>query len=602
MVQVVIELVLRLMNFPSDLLASIIEHVTSAIAAIREDPVRFLMNMLEALKRGILSFVDHIATHLLDGLASWLFRGLGQLGIQRPPDLSLQSIITLVLQVLGLSMDLVWAKLEERLGAETVGRIRGALDMLSGAWGFIKDVQERGITAIWEFISGQLSNLWDTIISAAQAWIQDRIVSAVVEKLVSMLDPTGVMAVVNSFLAFFRAVQSLIDYIREVLELVNEYVTTLDEVAHGNVDPAAAKVENGLAMATPMAIGFLANQVGIGNIPEKIVEIITSVRGVVEQAVAWLIDQAITLGQSALAALGVGGGAGHPEQAAASTGAGSGWLYEVPDHGHTIRVSHGFEVFRFSEPELLPPIDAHAKVQAILESMVPRIAVTYPTDGQRRAIGPSGHVTGCKDGEGRSSMPPVPNLPGGAAAYEAGDVRGHLVGDRFYGTAVDGNLVPMHTTLNGSTFLAFETQQANRYRRAVADGHGALLHWTVTPNYPTSGNVFRPVSITATATLITLQPNGASLAPTQVPITTTLSNPASAAGPVDLNTADRTTLLAMWQGQISTDHHDLVDAIIASRPIRDEVAFTFDLAQRAGVHRAPRFEHLLASRIGRMVR
>ncbi|MEZ0449716.1 eCIS core domain-containing protein [Cellulomonas sp. ICMP 17802] len=306
-VQVVIELILRLMNFPSDLLASIIEHVTSAIDAIQADPVRFLLNMLEALKRGFLSFVDHIVTHLLNGLSAWLFRGLRQMGITPPTEVSVESIITLVLQVLGLSMDLVWAKLEERLGAETVGRIRGAISMLSGAWTFLKDVQERGMTAIWEFIQGQLSNLWDTIISAAQTWIQERIVSAVVEKLISMLDPTGVMAVVNSFLAFFRAVQSLIDYIREVLEVVNEYVTTLDEVAHGNVDPAAQKVEHGLAMAVPMAIGFLANQVGIGNIPEKIVEIVQSIRGVVEQAVSWLIDQAITLGRSALAALGVGG-------------------------------------------------------------------------------------------------------------------------------------------------------------------------------------------------------------------------------------------------------------------------------------------------------
>ena len=42
-----------------------------------------------------------------------------------------------------------------------------------------------------------------------------------------MLDPTGIMAVVNSFIAFFNAIQSAIEYLRDILEIVNRYVTTL---------------------------------------------------------------------------------------------------------------------------------------------------------------------------------------------------------------------------------------------------------------------------------------------------------------------------------------------------------------------------------------
>ena len=55
-----------------------------------------------------------------------------------------------------------------------------------------------------------------------------------------------------------------------------------------------------------MAIGFLANQVGLGNVPEQIVEIIGGLRELVDQALDWLIEQALRLGAAALNALGLG--------------------------------------------------------------------------------------------------------------------------------------------------------------------------------------------------------------------------------------------------------------------------------------------------------
>jgi hypothetical protein len=96
--------------------------------------------------------------------------------------------------------------------------------------------------------------------------------------------------------------------VREILQIVNDYVTTLAAVAAGNISAGAAKVEKGLASAVPVAIGFLANQAGLGNVPEKLVEIIQGLRELVEKALDWLFEQAVKLGKAALNALGVGSG------------------------------------------------------------------------------------------------------------------------------------------------------------------------------------------------------------------------------------------------------------------------------------------------------
>lgn len=308
-IQTVITLILQLMNFPSELLGNIIANATAAIDDIMNDPVGFLVNIVAAMKAGFEGFFGNIASYLLEGLSGWLFRGLRGLGIEPPTSLSVEAIITLVIQVLGVTTETLWTKLGERIGPERVEQIRGALDHLTGAWTFIKDVQERGITAVWEFLQDQLSNLWETVLTTARDWIMREIVERVVTRLLSMLDPTGVMAVINGTIAFFDAVQSAIEYFRELLEIVDGYVSTIASVARGDVAPGAAMLESGLASAVPVAIGFLANQVGLGNVPEKVQEIIVGLRELVDQALDWLFDQAMALGRAALDALTGAGGA-----------------------------------------------------------------------------------------------------------------------------------------------------------------------------------------------------------------------------------------------------------------------------------------------------
>jgi hypothetical protein len=356
-IKVVVMLILKLMNFPSELLGSILSNVVAAIEDIKRDPVGFIINMLQALKTGLFAFLDKVLTYLLSGLADWLFRGLGTMGIQKPADLSFGSILTMVLQVLDITADKLWAKLGKKIGDDVVAKIRAGLEMADDAFDFVKDVQENGVAAIWKHVESQLGNLWDTLLGMAQQWIVTEIVEKATAKLLSMLDPTGIMAVVNSTIAFFKAVQSVIDYIREILQIVNDYVSTLAAIAAGNIAVGAQKVEKGLADAVPVAIGFLANQAGLGNVPEKLVELIGQLRELVDKALDWLFDKAMQLGKAALGALGLGGPA-EPAPAGATpagepivpTGKST---FAMDGTGHTMwfeQVGGKYQVFMASSP------------------------------------------------------------------------------------------------------------------------------------------------------------------------------------------------------------------------------------------------------------
>ncbi|MEN2399244.1 DUF4157 domain-containing protein [Flavobacterium sp. MC2016-06] len=301
-VRIVIVAILEIMNFPFDLIGNIITRAMEAIEDIKKDPIGFLKNILRAIKQGFVQFFDNIVTHLIGGVTGWLMSELKDANIPVLTDFSLQGVISWVLEVLGISMEKIWEKLaaHPRIGAARVARIRGMINTLEGIWTFIKDVQERGMAAIWDKIQEQLSNLWNTILESVKNFVMERIVNQITARLLSMLDPTGIMAVINSAMALYSAIQSFIKYLREMLEVVNSFVNGVADIAKGNVATAANYLERTMGDAMPIVIGFLANQVGLSGIGARVGEMIVSVRQMVDEALTWLVNQAVDRGMAML--------------------------------------------------------------------------------------------------------------------------------------------------------------------------------------------------------------------------------------------------------------------------------------------------------------
>ncbi|MDH3469536.1 MAG: hypothetical protein OES26_27235, partial [Gammaproteobacteria bacterium] len=106
----------------------------------------------------------------------------------------------------------------------------------------------------------------------------------------------------------------------EMLEIVNSFVEGVAGIARGSVEIAANFLEGALGRGVPVAIGFLANQVGLSGIGRRIGEMIERVRALVDRALDWLIDKAVRLGTSFLRSLGVGSGEEESEEGGVEAG------------------------------------------------------------------------------------------------------------------------------------------------------------------------------------------------------------------------------------------------------------------------------------------
>lgn len=308
-VKVLVNLILEIMGIPPDMVANIVANISQAFEDIKNDPIGFLLNLMRAIKEGFVGFLNNLGTHLMNGFQTWLFGTLSDAGIQMPPDLSFRSILGLAMDILGITVDNILDRLALKIGEERVAKIRSILDTLSGIWTFVKDVVERGPIAIWEYIQGQISNLWNTIKDGIMGYIQEKVIQQSITWLLSFLDVTGIMPVIRGVQSVFNAISSFVEKLREILGIVNSFVAGVVEIAKGNVRSAATFLENALADGIPIAISFLAKQLGLGNISDKIQMMIEIAREKINEGIDWLIDKAMAAGTAFLGMLGLGGGA-----------------------------------------------------------------------------------------------------------------------------------------------------------------------------------------------------------------------------------------------------------------------------------------------------
>lgn len=281
-----------------DMLLSVLAKAASVVGDIIAHPIRFLGNLVSGVMQGLKSFMSHIGTHLLKGLMEWLFGALAGAGLQLPDSFDLKGIVSIVLQILGLT----YANFRSRAVAIVGEPVVAGLEKVAGV---IQIVMTKGISGLWEFIKEKVSDLKSMVLDAIFDFIKEKVIIAGITWIIGLLNPAS---------AFFKACKAIYDIISffinrgsQILALVNAVLDSVAAIAQGAIGIAATAVENALAKAIPVAIGFLASLLGLGDISGTIKKTIDKAQAPVNKAIDWVINTALKAGKGLLKMLGLGG-------------------------------------------------------------------------------------------------------------------------------------------------------------------------------------------------------------------------------------------------------------------------------------------------------
>jgi hypothetical protein len=277
------EVVKALSEF-KDRLMGILRKGGDTIDLIVKDPMQFLSNLLAAIKGGFQQFVGNIWDHLKRGFVKWLFGALAGAGITIPSDLSVPSILKLVLDVLGITYERMRAKAVKLLGPTAVTVIEKLV-------GYVKTLIGGGPAALWAQIKADLSNLKEMVIDAIQNWIVTTIVKKAVAKIVSMFNPAG--AIIQAIMTIYNVVSFIVERAAQIADFVESVIDSVHAIATGAIGGAVSAIEKALGNLVPILIGFLASFVGLGGLGDKIKEFIKKVQAKVDGAIDKVLKKAV---------------------------------------------------------------------------------------------------------------------------------------------------------------------------------------------------------------------------------------------------------------------------------------------------------------------
>ncbi len=292
--------VLKLLEIILEALApSVIPYLKKAGAAfntIIKAPGRFIGFLVKAGKAGFNMFKSNILQHLQRGILDWLLGSLSGANLYIPKSFALPELLKFGLSVIGLTWENVRAKLVAATNETTVKVLETTFDL-------VVTLVTQGPAAAWEQLLETLSNLKSMVMDAIIDYVKGKVIEIAIEKVLSFLNPAG--AFIQAVLAIYRTVTFIVSKLQQIGAVVAALIDGISAIANGNIGPASAKVETVLARGLSLAINFLANFAGLGNVSKKVIEIINKIRKPVDNAidklVTWIVDKARKLGKMAAA-------------------------------------------------------------------------------------------------------------------------------------------------------------------------------------------------------------------------------------------------------------------------------------------------------------
>jgi hypothetical protein len=142
-----------------------------------------------------------------------------------------------------------------------------------------------------------VEDLKETVLNSIKEFVIQKIVTAGITWILSLLNPAS--AFIKACKLIYDVIMFFVTRAKQIVELINAVVDSVTAIARGAIQVAANAVENALAKALPVALGFLASLLGLDGISDKIKAIIAKIQAPINAAIDWVINKAVALVKAA---------------------------------------------------------------------------------------------------------------------------------------------------------------------------------------------------------------------------------------------------------------------------------------------------------------
>ncbi|MBK0327760.1 DUF4157 domain-containing protein [Rhodobacteraceae bacterium F11138] len=261
----------------------ILQKAGQVLDTILENPLGFVKNLIKAVVGGFRKFGANILEHLKKGLLGWLFGALDGAGISLPAKLGFKGLISIVLQIIGVTYENFRKKLVKRLGSKGEKMV----SMMEQSVEVVKTLLKEGFVGIWQKLLGMIDNFKQILLGGLSSLVSSQLVQAGIAWLASLTNPVG--AIVKIVYSIYQMIVTFIERFDQIKEVAKSIFDSVGSIARGQVAQAANFIEQTIGRSVPLVIAFVAALVPITGITKKIRTLIGKLRKPVDKAMGKML-------------------------------------------------------------------------------------------------------------------------------------------------------------------------------------------------------------------------------------------------------------------------------------------------------------------------
>lgn len=261
----------------------IIQAAGAVLMTILEDPLGFAKNLFAAVIKGFQQFGGNIWEHIKKGLLGWLFGTLQGLDLQMPERLDFKGLISIALQIVGLTYANFRTVMVKKLGTNGERKMR----FIEKSVDVVTILLKEGFIGIWQRALQMFDNFRETIIGGIRDFVIKSLIMGGLSWIAGLSNPVG--AVVKVVLSIYNMIVVFLERLDQILEVARSIFSSIGAIAAGRIQEAADFIERTIASTIPVVISFLAALVPVTGIVNSIRNIIGKLKGSVARVIEKLV-------------------------------------------------------------------------------------------------------------------------------------------------------------------------------------------------------------------------------------------------------------------------------------------------------------------------
>jgi hypothetical protein len=261
----------------------IIQAAGAVLMTILEDPLGFAKNLFSAVVKGFKQFGSNIWEHIKKGLLGWLFGALQGLDLKMPERLDFKGLISIGLQIVGLTYEHFRKVMVKKLGANGERKMA----FIEKSVEAVKILVKEGFVGLWQRVFQMIDNFRETVLGGIRDFVIKSLIMGGISWLAGLSNPVG--AVVKVVLSIYNMIVTFLERLDQILEVARSIFASIGAIAAGRIQEAADFIERTMAATIPVVISFLAALVPVTGITNSIRTIIAKLRDAVNRAIDRLV-------------------------------------------------------------------------------------------------------------------------------------------------------------------------------------------------------------------------------------------------------------------------------------------------------------------------